>query len=92
VAERRDLIVATYSLDCATGDIDTVTVCTGNPCIWGGAAACFFWQPVAYSARKNKELNVRMRSNPMDFTSIFPLSRSNFGYEQASGALDPRGR
>ena len=52
VAERRDLIVATYSLLCATGAMATVTVCTGRPCIAGPAAAAgFFWQPVAASAR-----------------------------------------
>ena len=42
-------MVATYSLLCATGAIVTVTVCTGKAC--GppppGAAAGFFWQPLA---------------------------------------------
>ena len=51
VAERRDLMVATYSLVCATGAMATVAVCTGRPCIAGPAAAAgFFWQPVAASA------------------------------------------
>jgi hypothetical protein len=50
VAERRDLIVATYSLVCATGVMATATVCTGRPCIAGPAVAGFFWQPVATSA------------------------------------------
>src|SRR5665647_2261894 len=33
VAERRDLMVATYSLLWATGANVTAAVCTGNPCI-----------------------------------------------------------
>jgi hypothetical protein len=48
VAERRDLIVATYSLLCGTGARDTATVWTGMACIPAAAAAggaAFFWQP-----------------------------------------------
>jgi hypothetical protein len=47
VAERRDLIVATYSFARATGCNSTAAVCTGNPCISGPAAACFLWHPAA---------------------------------------------
>ena len=50
VADRLDLMVATYSLLCATGARVTATVCTGRPCIPApGGAAGFFWQPVAAS-------------------------------------------
>jgi hypothetical protein len=53
------LIVDTYSLLCATGDMDTVTACTGNPCIAGAAAAAgFFWQPVAVSPATSKKIRI----------------------------------
>ena len=39
VAERRDLMVATYSLLCATGASVTAAVCTGSPCIPAPAPA-----------------------------------------------------
>ena len=56
MAERRDLIVATYSLLWATGVSATVTVCTGKPCIAGPAAAAgFFWQPVPNSPARIKK-------------------------------------
>ena len=56
VAERRDLMVATYSLLCGTGCIATVTVCTGRPRIAGPAAAAgFFWQPVAANPTRMKK-------------------------------------
>ena len=55
VVERRDLIVATYSLLCATGAMATVTVCTGSPCGPAPAAAAgFFSQPVATSTARVK--------------------------------------
>jgi hypothetical protein len=58
VAERRDLIVATYSLLCGTGCIATITVCTGRPCIAGLAgAAGFFWQPVAANPTRMNDTN-----------------------------------
>jgi hypothetical protein len=64
--ERRDLMVATYSLLCATGDIVTVTVCTGRACgppPPGAAASGFFWQPLAANPARITQLIVEMRCN-----------------------------
>ena len=62
--ERRDLMVATYSLLCATGDMATVMVCTGRPCgPVPAAAAGFFWQPVAASAARVKQPIKKVRIN-----------------------------
>ncbi len=56
MAERRDLMVATYSLDCATGCSATVTVCTGMACIPAPAAAAgFFSQPVTANPSSKKQ-------------------------------------
>jgi hypothetical protein len=58
VAERRDLMVATYSLDWATGESATDMVCTGIACIAAGAAG-FFWQPVAANPNKTKPVPIK---------------------------------
>lgn len=55
VAERLDLMVATYSLLCGTGASETATVCTGIACIppaAGGGAA--FLQPASASPKKTQ--------------------------------------
>ena len=69
VAERRDLMVATYSLDCGTGASVTATVCTGMACIPAPAAAAgFFWQPVAANPRSTKQPNPNMRFKALFLT------------------------
>jgi hypothetical protein len=66
---RRDLIVATYSLDWGTGENVTAMVCTGIACI--PATAGFFWQPVTAKPRKTKQPMPRMRFNAFFFTLSF---------------------
>src|SRR6185437_12911191 len=51
VAERRDLMVATYSSELGTGEEETVMVCTGRA--WNaGAAEAAFLLPQAVSPRQ----------------------------------------
>jgi hypothetical protein len=62
VAERRDLMVATYSLDCATGASVTATVCTGMACIPTALdAAGFLSQPTIASIKITIQPVVKMR-------------------------------
>ena len=72
MAEFRDLIVATYSLLCATGSMATVSVCTGRPCGPAPAAAAgFFWQPVAASTARVKQPIKKVRINLLCVTRFF---------------------
>jgi hypothetical protein len=72
VADRRDLMVATYSLVCGTGCIATVTVCTGKPFISGPAgAAAFFSQPVAANPTKIKQTNGKVPKDLICVTRFF---------------------
>jgi hypothetical protein len=69
VAERRDLMVATYSLDWGTGAIVTAAVCTGIACIPAASgAAGFFWQPVAANPRRIKQPVPKIRLKALFLT------------------------
>ena len=73
MAERRDLMVATYSLLCGTGAMETVAVCTGMACIPApaGGAAAFFWQPLAASPTTTAQPILRMRFKTVVVTCPF---------------------
>ena len=76
VAERRDLMVATYSLVCGTGASVTATVCTGMACIPAPARL----RRLLLAARGRKP-HQNKTTNPMNAFqrdlphSIFPLFR-----------------
>jgi hypothetical protein len=73
VAERRDLMVATYSLLCGTGARVTVAVWTGMACIPAPAAtgAGFFWHPVAERPIRIRELTARLCFKALFLTRSF---------------------
>ena len=70
MAERRDLMVATYSLLCGTGERVTVAVCTGIPRIPApaGGGAAFFSQPAAAKQTATRQMNPRLRFKALILT------------------------
>ena len=80
VADRRDLIVATYSSDCGTGEDATVIVCTGRAC-GAGAAVTALWHAVKPNATR-KERRTRSEDqacfsngDPLCFIPAWPVSQ-----------------
>jgi hypothetical protein len=77
-AERRDLIVAMYSLLCATGCSETAIVFTGIACIPAPCAAfgCSFWHPATARHIKRELIpkKVRFKSEPL--ASLFFTAQS----------------
>ena len=63
MAERRDLIVATYSSLCGTGDAATVTVFTGIgcPCPAAAGSVAGLPQPAMVTVAMNRTSNLRIR-------------------------------